>query len=104
MAVSGCGTLRTGDSVNRPYLLAFYVHAGYMCGMKFLLPALVLFFGTPVFAEPAIDQLAEGELPSLLAMYKDLHAHPELSTREEQTSALVAKELRAAGCEVTDHF
>jgi amidohydrolase len=75
-----------------------------MCGMKFLLPALVLLFGTPVFAEPAIDQLAEGELPSLLAMYKDLHAHPELSTREEQTSALVAKELRAAGCEVTDHF
>jgi hippurate hydrolase len=58
----------------------------------------------PAFAEPIVDQLAEGELPSLLAIYKDLHAHPELSTREEQTSAVVAKELRAAGCEVTDHL
>src|SRR6476469_10388713 len=75
-----------------------------MCGMKFFLPALVLLFATPVFADTTVDQLAEGELPSLLAIYKDLHAHPELSTREEQTSALVAKELRAAGCEVTDHF
>src|SRR3954469_6951897 len=96
---------RTGGRFSEsPLPVGVLRHAGYMCGMKFLLPALVLFFATPIFAEPAIDQLAEGELPSLLAMYKDLHAHPELSTREEQTSALVAKELRAAGCEVTDHF
>src|SRR6476469_7982005 len=75
-----------------------------MCGMKFFLPALVLLFATPVFADTTVDQLAEGELPSLLSIYKDLHAHPELSTREYQTSTLLAKELRAAGCEVTDHF
>jgi hippurate hydrolase len=37
-------------------------------------------------------------------MYKDLHTHPELSGQEERTAALVAKELRAAGCEVTEHL
>ena len=72
--------------------------------MKSLLPAFALLLATPLLGQTTVDQLAEGELPSLLSIYKDLHAHPELSTREEQTSALVAKELRAAGCEVTDHF
>ena len=41
--------------------------------------------------------------PSLLTIYKDLHAHPELSTREERSAAIVAKELKAAGCEVTEN-
>jgi hippurate hydrolase len=54
--------------------------------------------------EQPVEKIAEGELPSLLAIYKDIHSHPELSTREEKTSALVAKELRAAGCEVTENF
>src|SRR5205823_14165735 len=54
--------------------------------------------------QPSIQQLAEGELPSLLSIYKDIHSHPELSTQEQRTSTIVAKELRAAGCEVTDNF
>ena len=33
---------------------------------------------------------------------KDLHTHPELSTHEERSAAIVAKELKAAGCEVTE--
>ena len=41
-------------------------------------------------------------MPSLLTIYKDLHAHPELSGQEEKTAAFVAKELRAVGCEVTE--
>jgi amidohydrolase len=49
------------------------------------------------------QQLADAELPSLLTIYKDLHTHPELSTFEERSSAIVAKELKAAGCEVTEH-
>jgi hippurate hydrolase len=39
----------------------------------------------------------------LLGIYKDIHTHPELSGHEERTAALVAKELRAAGCQVTEH-
>ena len=59
---------------------------------------------TCAFAQQAIENIAESELPSLLAVYKDVHSHPELSAHEERTSAIIAKELRAAGCEVTDHF
>jgi hippurate hydrolase len=54
--------------------------------------------------EQPVEKIAQGELPSLLAIYKDIHSHPELSTREEKTAALVAKELRAAGCDVTENF
>jgi hippurate hydrolase len=54
--------------------------------------------------EMTVEKIAVSELPSLLAIYKDIHSHPELSTREEKTSALVAKELRATGCEVTENF
>ena len=39
----------------------------------------------------------------LLAIYKDIHQHPELSHHEERTSALLAAQLRAAGYTVTDH-
>src|ERR1700745_3366101 len=55
------------------------------------------------FAQQTPQSLADAELPSLLAIYKDLHSHPELSGYEERTAALVAKELRAVGCEVTEH-
>lgn len=55
-------------------------------------------------ADETPAQLAQEELPSLLTIYKEVHSHPELSTQEEKTSELVAKELKAAGCEVTDHF
>jgi hippurate hydrolase len=55
-------------------------------------------------AQQTPQSLADAELPSLLGIYKDLHTHPELSAQEERTAALVAKELRAAGCEVTEHL
>jgi amidohydrolase len=59
---------------------------------------------THAFAQHPIENIAESELPSLLAVYKDIHSHPELSAHEERTSAIIAKQLRAAGCEVTEHF
>jgi hippurate hydrolase len=58
---------------------------------------------TPLLGQQTPQSLADAELPSLLTIYKDLHAHPELSTHEERSAAIVAKELKAAGCEVTDH-
>ena len=56
------------------------------------------------FGQPTPQSIADAELPSLLTIYKDIHSHPELSTKEQRSSAIVAKELRAAGCEVTENF
>jgi len=55
------------------------------------------------FAQQNPKELADAELPSLLTVYKDIHAHPELSTQEQRTAALLAKELRAVGCDVTEN-
>jgi amidohydrolase len=59
---------------------------------------------SPISQDSPIEKAAVSELPSLIAIYKDIHSHPELSGHEERTAALVAKELRAAGCEVTENF
>ncbi|HXT13829.1 MAG TPA: M20 family metallopeptidase [Candidatus Angelobacter sp.] len=40
-------------------------------------------------------------LPDLEELYKDIHAHPELSMQETRTAGLAAERLRAAGYEVT---
>ena len=42
------------------------------------------------------------EYPALEAIYRNLHAHPELSFKEEKTAAFVAGELRALGFQVTE--
>jgi amidohydrolase len=54
--------------------------------------------------ETSVEKAASSELPALLSIYKDIHTHPELSGHEERTAALIAKELRAVGCEVTENF
>lgn len=40
-------------------------------------------------------------LPELEALYKDIHAHPELSMQETRTAGIAADRLRKAGYEVT---
>src|SRR5207248_3032356 len=69
-----------------------------------ILPLSVLSTISAPAQQSPLEKLAVGEMPSLLAIYKDIHSHPELSCHEEKTAALVAKELRAAGCEVTENF
>jgi amidohydrolase len=54
--------------------------------------------------ETSVEKAASSELPALLSIYKDIHTHPELSGHEERTAAMIAKELRAVGCEVTENF
>ena len=72
--------------------------------MKLRFSVALLFASTlSGFAQGIPPQIADAELPSLLAIYKDLHTHPELSTHEERSAGVVAKELRAAGYEVTEH-
>ena len=49
-----------------------------------------------------VPALVDKQLPGLLTTYKGLHAAPELSHHEAQTSALLADELRKAGYTVTE--
>lgn len=80
----------------------------YKCRMKICpssILCLLVLVPNFVFAQQSpVEKAAESELPSLLAIYKDIHSHPELSWHEQRTSALIAKELRATGCEVTENF
>jgi hippurate hydrolase len=59
-------------------------------------------FAAPVMAQD-LPAFVSGQLPGLLDIYKGLHTHPELSHHEEQSSALLAAELRKAGFTVTEH-
>jgi amidohydrolase len=50
--------------------------------------------------EPVLKNL-DRLIPDIEALYKDIHAHPELSMQETRTAGLAAERLRAAGYEVT---
>lgn len=65
---------------------------------------VVLLTVLPLIAASA-DSLhiaVDAQVPDLFAIYKDLHAHPEISQHEERTSARLAEELRKAGYAVTE--
>jgi amidohydrolase len=64
--------------------------------------AAAFLFGVPAMAQD-VPAYVNTQLPGLVDIYKGLHAHPELSHHEEQSSALVAAELRKAGYTVTEH-
>src|SRR5580700_6230249 len=55
---------------------------------------------TTTAAEPVLKNL-DRLIPDLEALYKDVHAHPELSMQETRTAGLAADRLRAASYEVT---
>ena len=91
--------------MNETFKTCFSSALCYKCEMNTRLLSLTLCFASsPLFAQQTPQALADAELPSLLTIYKDLHSHPELSTHEERTAAIVAKELKAVGCEVTEHL
>ena len=51
---------------------------------------------TATASEPVLKNLDQ-LIPDLEALYKDVHAHPELSMQETRTAGLAADRLRAAG-------
>lgn len=67
---------------------------------------LILFsFSTVGFtAAQTQDQYIDQIYPDLESLYKHLHQNPELSLQEKETSALLAKELRELGFEVTENI
>jgi amidohydrolase len=64
--------------------------------------ALAAVGSTAIAGAQQVPALVEEQLPGLLATYKGIHAAPELSHHEAQTSALLAEELRKAGYSVTE--
>lgn len=56
----------------------------------------------PAGADEAVRGWTRAELPALIAIYRDFHAHPELSEQEQRTAATLAGMWRAAGFEVTE--
>lgn len=70
--------------------------------MKNLLAAFVLLFASVLRAQ-GVPPVVGNQSASLLETYKDIHAHPELSHHEARTSAILAKGLREAGYDVTEH-
>ncbi len=56
---------------------------------------------TPAQADELRDAVS-ADLPALMELYKDLHANPELSFQEIETSKKLAARARAMGFEVTE--
>src|SRR5579862_9807035 len=50
----------------------------------------------------SIETSLETDYPKLDALYKDIHAHPEVAFQEVKTAAKLAAEMRALGFEVTE--
>jgi amidohydrolase len=68
-----------------------------------LTAALLLPFAASTFAaNEDVSAQIEQQLPSLMGLYKDLHAHPELSGFEVKTAAKLAKKAKEMGFAVTE--
>lgn len=71
----------------------------------FLVSAVLAVLALNVNAQQlSLDAMIERDIASWLTTYKNLHAAPELSHREEKTSAFVAGELRKLGFTVTERI
>jgi len=53
-------------------------------------------------SKAAIERSLDAEYARIEALYKDIHAHPELGFQETRTAQKLAAELSALGFEVTD--
>ena len=53
-------------------------------------------------AKKQIDAQLDRNYPELDALYKDIHAHPELAFQETRTAALLATRMRKLGFTVTE--
>jgi len=63
---------------------------------------LVLFVCAAALWCQSVDAMVERHLGDLIKLYQHVHANPELSYGEAQTSALIAEQLRRAGYTVSE--
>jgi len=68
--------------------------------LLFAAPALPLLVAVPAQAQDVREAVAK-DMPSLMTLYRDFHANPELSFEEVKSAAKIAAELRRLGFEVT---
>ena len=90
LSASDWGVQRSALSVKRSALF-----------LTALLAGATLNAATPEVRE-AVKSRVDAEYASLETIYKELHAHPELSFMEVKTAALLAGEWRRLGFEVTE--
>ncbi len=76
--------------------------------MSYLKFVISLCFFTSIFfnsySQNNMEQTVREDYPYLFDLYKHLHANPELSFYETNTSQRMAKEMRSLGFEVTEQF
>lgn len=60
-----------------------------------------LALGMPAAAQPLGEQV-KAQMPSLIDIYADLHAHPELSFHEVRSAGILAAEAKRLGFDVTE--
>src|SRR3546814_301371 len=53
-------------------------------------------------AAQTLGEQVKAEMPSLVDIYADLHAHPELSFHEVRSAGILAAEAKRLGLEVTE--
>jgi hippurate hydrolase len=75
---------------------------GFCVSVELLFAAVFVVSSVVRGEEPKV--WAKAHLEELVSLYRHFHSHPELSFEEYETAARVAKELRAAGIEVTEKF
>mgnify|MGYP001596735693 CR=1 FL=1 len=63
--------------------------------------AAALALAAPAAAQ-TLDSEVQKQMPSLMAIYKDFHANPELSFMEVRSAGILAAEARKLGFEVTE--
>jgi amidohydrolase len=66
------------------------------------LAAAAMNFTAPAAAATLSDSI-KADMPQLMALYRDIHEHPELSMQEVRTPALLAPEMKKPGFAVTEH-
>jgi hippurate hydrolase len=76
---------------------------GTIVFFKSFVSGLALLAAASVSAQDLKTEI-DKDYPYLEALYKHLHANPEISYQEKETSARMASELRAIGFEVTENF
>ncbi len=69
--------------------------------IRLTLAALLLTAAAPAVAAPVGDAV-KADMPSLMSLYQDLHANPELSMQEVRTPAKLAAEMKKLGFTVTE--